>query len=102
MRARAVFRRVELAATGKPGAAELKFLEPCAGKFRQNIGERIANPVTDGSGNIRAHLRKARALLEEAGWKIDAGKLKRGSAHFEMDFCCSTRFSALSRLIFAI
>ena len=42
--------------------------------------------MTDGSGNIRAHLRKARALLEEAGWKIDAGKLKRGSAHFEMEF----------------
>ncbi|MGB1117247.1 MAG: ABC transporter substrate-binding protein, partial [Parvibaculales bacterium] len=28
----------------------------------------------------------ARALLEEAGWKIDAGKLKRGQAHFEMEF----------------
>ena len=81
------FEGSELAATGKPSAAELKFLEPLRGQVPdKTFGERIANPVTDGSGNIRAHLRKARALLEEAGWKIDAGKLKRGSAHFEMEF----------------
>ena len=81
------FEGSELAATGKPGAAELKFLEPLRGQVPdKTFGERIANPVTDGSGNIRAHLRKARALLEEAGWKIDTGKLKRGSAHFEMEF----------------
>ena len=81
------FEGSELAATGKPSAAELKFLEPLRGQIPdKTFGERIANPVTDGSGNIRAHLRKARALLEEAGWKIDAGKLKRGSAHFEMEF----------------
>ena len=81
------FEGSELAATGKPGAAELKFLEPLRGQVPdKTFGERIANPVTDGSGNIRAHLRKARALLEEAGWKIDSGKLKRGSAHFEMEF----------------
>jgi len=81
------FEGSELAATGKPGVAELKFLKPLRGQIPdKTFGERIANPVTDGSGNIRAHLRKARALLEEAGWKIDAGKLKRGSAHFEMEF----------------
>ena len=81
------FEGSELAATGKPDAAELKFLEPLRGQIPdKTFGPRIANPVADGSGNIRTHLRKARALLEEAGWKIDAGKLKRGSAQFEMEF----------------
>ena len=81
------FEGSELAATGKPDAAELKFLEPLRGQIPdKTFGLRIANPVADGSGNIRTHLRKARALLEEAGWKIDAGKLKRGSAQFEMEF----------------
>ena len=81
------FEGSELAATGKPDAAELKFLEPLRGQIPdKTFGPRIANPVADGSGNIRTHLRKARALLEEAGWKIDAGKLKRGSTQFEMEF----------------
>lgn len=81
------FEGSELAATGKPDAVELKFLEPLRGQIPdKTFGPRIANPVADGSGNIRTHLRKARALLEEAGWKIDAGKLKRGSAQFEMEF----------------
>jgi microcin C transport system substrate-binding protein len=81
------FEGSELAATGKPDTAELKFLEPLRGQIPdKTFGPRIANPVADGSGNIRTHLRKARALLEEAGWKIDAGKLKRGSAQFEMEF----------------
>ena len=81
------FEGSELAATGKPDAVELKFLEPLRGQIPdKTFGPRIANPVADGSGNIRTHLRKARALLEEAGWKIDAGKLKRGSTQFEMEF----------------
>ena len=81
------FEGSELAATGKPDAAELKFLEPLRGQIPdKTFGPRIANPVADGSGNIRTHLRKARALLEQAGWKIDTGKLKRGSAQFEMEF----------------
>ena len=81
------FEGSELAAMGKPSAAELKFLEPLRRQIPdKTFGERIANPVTDGSGNIRVHLRKARALLEEAGWEIDDGKLRRGSAHFEMEF----------------
>ena len=81
------FEGSELAATGKPDPVELKFLEPLRGQIPdKTFGPRIANPVADGSGNIRPHLRKARALLEEAGWKIDAGKLKRGSAHFELEF----------------
>ena len=81
------FEGSELAATGKPSLAELKFLEPLRKQIPdKTFGERIANPVTDGSGNIRTHLRKARALLEEAGWTIDAGKLKRGQTYFEMEF----------------
>ena len=46
----------------------------------------MANPVSDGSGNIRPQLRKARALLEKAGWQIVDGQLTRNGEVFEIEF----------------
>ena len=71
MRARAVFSKGPNWPPPASQARRNSILEPLRGQIPdKTFGERIANPVTDG--NIRAHLRKARALLEEA--KIDAGK----------------------------
>ncbi len=81
------FEGSELAATGKPSAAELKFLTPLRDQIpAKTFAARVTNPVSDGSGNIRTQLRKARALLEQAGWKIDGGKLKRNGVPFQMEF----------------
>ena len=81
------FQGSELAASGKPSAAELALLEPLRALVPETVfGEPVANPVSDGSGNIRPQLRKARALLEKAGWQIVDGQLTRNGEVFEIEF----------------
>lgn len=81
------FQNSKLAANGLPDAAELKLLEPLRGQIPDRIfTTAFENPVTDASGNIRPHLRKARALLEQAGWHIVKGRLMRDSQPFEIEF----------------
>ena len=70
------FSNSELAAQGLPPTEELALLEP----FRDQIPDEVFTdiyqpPETDGSGNVRANLRSAKKLLEEAGWVIENGKL---------------------------
>jgi microcin C transport system substrate-binding protein len=70
------FSNSDLAATGAPGEAELALLEPFRDQLPEEVfGEIYTPPVTDGSGNIRAGLREAKALLEEAGWTVQNGVL---------------------------
>ena len=81
------FQGSELAATGAPSKAELALLEPLRGQVPESVFAPVfQNPVTDGSGNIRAHLRKARALLQKAGWEIVDGKLKKDDKPFTIEF----------------
>ncbi len=81
------FQGSELAARGAPSTAELKLLKPLRADIPAKTFETMfQNPVTDGSGNIRKNLRKARALLEKAGWKIDGGKLKKNGEIFTIEF----------------
>lgn len=66
------FENSDMKAEGKPSPEELALLEP----FRQTLpasvfGEPTMPPVTDGSGLPRENLRKAQALLKEAGWTVD-------------------------------
>ena len=81
------FQGSELAATGAPSKDELALLEPLRGQVPESVFAPVfQNPVTDGSGNIRAHLRKARALLQKAGWEIVDGKLKKDDKPFTIEF----------------
>ena len=81
------FENSELAATGKPSAAELELLLPLRDQLPPAVFDAPpANPVTDGSGNIRTHLRKARALLQQAGWTIENGKLQKNGTPMEIEF----------------
>ncbi len=73
-RSNSFFSNSDLAAMGLPQGAELALLEP----FRANLPPELFSqeykpPVTDGSGNIRAQLREAHALLEAAGFKLKDG-----------------------------
>jgi microcin C transport system substrate-binding protein len=62
-------------AMGKPSAEEVALLEPFRGKVPDEVfGEPFVPPVTDGSGQDRATLRKGIQLLQEAGWTIKDGK----------------------------
>ena len=70
-RTRSYFSNSDLAARGKPEGEELAVLEPFRGKVPEAVfGEAYAPPVTDGSGWLRDNLRRANALLRDAGWVV--------------------------------
>jgi peptide/nickel transport system substrate-binding protein/microcin C transport system substrate-binding protein len=81
-RARSVFNNSDFAAEGTPGAGELALLEP----FRAELPARVFGPAfepprTDDDPNgLRRNLLKARELLQQAGWTLDAqGKLRNAA-----------------------
>lgn len=70
-RTRSYFSNSEMEATGLPSAAELEILE----RFRGQIPDEVFTtayepPKTDGSGNLRDHLRMAAKILDDAGYKL--------------------------------
>ena len=70
-RTRSYFSNSDLAARGKPDGEELAVLELFRGKVPEAVfGEAYAPPVTDGSGWLRENLRRANALLQDAGWAV--------------------------------
>ncbi|WP_300303689.1 extracellular solute-binding protein [Ferrovibrio sp.] len=87
-RTRSMFENSDLAASGLPGEAELKLLEPYRAQVPPQVfTQEFQPPRTDGSGNNRANLKLAQELLLQAGWRIKAGKLvdARGNP-FELEF----------------
>ncbi|WP_084540162.1 extracellular solute-binding protein [Azorhizobium doebereinerae] len=81
------FQNSDLMAKGLPSPAEEKLLAP----FRDDLpaevfAEPYVPPVSDGSGQDRALLRRAAALLKEAGYTIQQGRLmdaKGNGLHIE-------------------
>jgi len=70
-----VFQNSNMTAEGKPDEAELALLAPFRGKVPEEVfGEPFMPPVSDGSGQDRAMLRKASQLLQQAGYAIKDGK----------------------------
>ncbi|MGH6644967.1 MAG: extracellular solute-binding protein, partial [Bradyrhizobium sp.] len=69
------FQNSDMVAVGPPSAEELKLLEPFRGKVPEEVfGEPFTPPVSDGSGQDRALLRKATQLLNDAGYAVKDGK----------------------------
>jgi microcin C transport system substrate-binding protein len=74
-RTNSMFQNSDMMAEGPPGPEELKLLEPWRGKVPdQAFGEPFVPPVSDGSGQDRALLRKASQMLQDAGFPIKNGK----------------------------
>jgi microcin C transport system substrate-binding protein len=74
-RTQSLFQNSDMMAVGKPSADELSLLEAFRDKVPDEVfGEPFVPPVSDGSGQDRALLRKASALLKEAGFAIKDGK----------------------------
>jgi microcin C transport system substrate-binding protein len=70
-----VFQNSAMMAQGKPSAEELALLTPFRGRVPDEVfGEPYVPPVSDGSGADRALLRKASALLKEAGCAVVRGR----------------------------
>ncbi|MGA7809747.1 extracellular solute-binding protein [Bradyrhizobium sp.] len=69
------FQNSDMVASGPPSPDELKLLEPFRGQVPDEVfGQPFVPPVSDGSGQDRALLRKAQQLLQEAGLAIKDGK----------------------------
>ncbi|MBX9847059.1 MAG: extracellular solute-binding protein [Xanthobacteraceae bacterium] len=70
-RTHSVFQNSDMMAQGKLGPDELALLEPFRGEVSEEVfGEPFVPPVSDGSGQDRALLRRAGQLLQEAGYTI--------------------------------
>ena len=70
-----VFQNSDMMAQGPPSAQEAALLEPFRGHLAEEVfAEPYLPPVSDGSGQDRALLRRASALLQEAGCAIKDGK----------------------------
>jgi microcin C transport system substrate-binding protein len=75
-RTESYFSNSELASSDLPQGEELAILERYRGKVPDRLfTEPYKLPVTDGSGNNREGLRRALALLREAGWAVRDRKL---------------------------
>lgn len=93
------FENSEMKATGKPSPEELALLEPYRDQLPpETFGEPYVPPKSNGLGYNREQLRKASALLEEAGWTFpDNGD--GGCAYFcRLEHAMAMRDSAPVRL----
>jgi microcin C transport system substrate-binding protein len=70
-----MFQNSEMMPQGMPGPEELALLERFRGQVPDEVfGEPFMPPVSDGSGQDRALLRKAAVLLQQAGMVLKDGK----------------------------
>lgn len=86
-RTQSYFENSELASSGLPSPDELKLLAP----YRDQLPPEVFTteykaPISDGSGYNRENLRRARTLLEQAGYAFENGEMvKNGKPlQFEM------------------
>ncbi|HEX7500386.1 MAG TPA: extracellular solute-binding protein [Polyangia bacterium] len=91
-RVKGVFGNTDCEANGEPSAQELVLLEPLRASLPADVfGTMAMPPRTDGDNSLRENLRKAQALLAEAGWTYRNGALRNDKGEpFVMEFLDST------------
>lgn len=93
------FENSDMKASGLPSAEELALLEPYRDQLPPEVFEEAyVPPVSDGSGKDRKLLRKAAALLDEAGWKLEGG-VRRNAKGEVLDFEILTYSEAFLRIV---
>ncbi len=81
------FSNSELASSGLPAGEELILLEKFGDRIpREVFSKQYAPPSTSGEGGIRGNLRRAKHLLEEAGWVLKDNHLVHGESGETMEF----------------
>ena len=77
---------------GPADAAELALLAPFPGAVREDILEGRWRPAaTDGSGADRIEPKRALALLKEAGYEIEGGRLTKGGEALSFEIMVKDR-----------
>ncbi len=74
-RTESYFSNSELAASGLPGAAELKLLEPYRDQLPPEVFTKEYKAPSTAGSDLRQNLRTALELLQEAGWEVQGGRL---------------------------
>jgi len=87
-RVQGYFPNSEFHAEGLPKPDELALMEPLRGKLRPEVfGAAPIPPSTAPPGCLRENLRRARALLEQAGWTYRDGALRNAKGEaFTIEF----------------
>ncbi len=86
-RTQSYFANSEMASEGLPDAAELALLEPWRGQIPEEVfTTEYHAPKTDGSGRNRENLKQALALLQEAGWRFEDGRMMKDGKPLEFEF----------------
>lgn len=86
-RTHSFFENSDMKASGPPSPEEMALLEPYRDQLPAEVfGEPYAPPVTDGSGNNRANLRRAKELLDAAGYGAGGKVLDVEILSFESGF----------------
>ena len=87
-----VFGNTDCEAKGMPSVQELALLEPLRADLPADVfGPMAVTPRTDGADSLRGNLRKAQALLTEAGWTYRDGSLRNAQGEpFVIEFLDST------------
>lgn len=81
-----IFANSEFAAEGAPSPAELALLEPYRAQLPPEVFGPAWQPPATGPEAMRRNLLEARALLEEAGWKLDADGVLRNARGEPFEF----------------
>jgi microcin C transport system substrate-binding protein len=72
-----LFGNTDCAAIGLPNAQESALLEPWRSELPPDtFGSMARQPNADGNEQLRENLRRAQALLKEAGWNVQGGVLR--------------------------
>ena len=91
-------------AAGEPSAEEIALLEPWRRQLPPAVfGPMYRPPRTDGDSSLRANLRRAQALLAEAGWAVGTdGVLRNAQGQvFELEYMDSNEGGARTVLPWA-
>ena len=82
-----IFDNSPLASSGLPSKNELELLNVWKDEIPAEVfTETFIPPITDGSGNDRKNLLKAKDILEKEGWFVENGKLMKDGTEFKFEF----------------
>lgn len=95
-RVQGLFGNTDCAADGAPSPAEQALLQPWQAQLPLAVfGAAYRAPRTDGADSLRGNLRKAQALLREAGWTVQDGVLRNAQGQaLELEYLDSNESGA--------